>query len=84
MKQNKWKILTLCLVFFGLFILAGKGSLDVQAADTVTYTDGNGWTYTITDGTAVVTDYTGSDTEVMVPERMTYGGQSYKIQTVGD
>lgn len=82
MKQNKWKLLTLCLAFFGLFILAGNDSLDVKAA-TVTHKE-NGWTYTIMDGTAVVTDYTGSETEVTVPERMTYDGQSYRIQTVGD
>lgn len=84
MKQNDWKILTLCLVFFGLFILAGKGSLDVKSADAVVYEDNDGWQYTITNGTAVVTDYTGSETEVTVPERMTYDGQSYRIQTVGD
>lgn len=82
MKQNKWKLLTLCLAFFGLFILAGNDSLNVKAA-TVTHKE-NGWTYTITNGTAVVTDYTGSDTEVTVPERMTYNGRSYLIRSVGD
>lgn len=84
MKQNKWKILTFCLAFFGLFILAGNGSLDVKAADAVTYTDENGWTYTITDGKAVVTDYTGSETEITVPEEITYGGRLYLIRSVGD
>lgn len=82
MKQNKWKILTLCLAFFGLFILAGNGSMDVKAS-TVTYEE-NGWTYTITDGTAVVSGYTGSKTEVTVSERMTYGNQTYRIYSVGE
>lgn len=83
MEQSKWKILTLCLAFFGLFILMENGRLDVQAADTETYTE-NGWTYTITNGTAVVSDYTGSDTSITVPEWMTYDGQLYKIQSVGN
>lgn len=84
MKQNKWKILTLCLAFFGLFILAGNGSLDVKAADAVTYTDENGWTYTITDNTAVVSGYTGNDTSVTVPEKTVCENKTYRIYSVGD
>ncbi|MCD8157713.1 MAG: leucine-rich repeat domain-containing protein [Clostridiales bacterium] len=50
--------------------------------DTTTFTSGD-YTYTVTDGTVIISKYNGSDSSVTLPTSVSYDGTTYRIRTVG-
>ena len=42
-----------------------------------------GLEFSIVDGTAKVSDYKGTDTEVIIPSAITYNGKTYKVTAIG-
>ena len=54
---------------------APKGPLKLNAA--------NGLKFTVTVGTATVTGYKGTNTKVIIPAKITYDGNSYKVTSIG-
>ena len=54
---------------------APKGPLKLNTAE--------GLKVTVTDGTATVFDYTGTDSKVIIPAAITYDGNSYKVTSIG-
>ena len=55
---------------------APKGPLELVSDD--------GLEFTVTGGTAKVSEYTGTDTEVIIPAAITYNGKTYKVTAIGD
>ena len=54
---------------------APKGLLELVSDD--------GLKFTVTDGIAKVTGYTGSDTKVIIPAAITYNDKTYKVTSIG-
>lgn len=75
--QMKKTLLSLLLVFCLLIVVAP--AMDVEADAATTYTEGN-WTYSVTDGLATVTGYTGTSAKVVVPEFFGY----YQVTAIGE
>ena len=55
--------------------VAPKGPLKLNTAD--------GLKFTVTDGTATVTGYAGTETKVIIPSAITYNGKTYKVTAIG-
>ncbi|MCD7777587.1 MAG: leucine-rich repeat protein [Clostridiales bacterium] len=50
--------------------------------DGTTFESGD-YTYTVTDGTVIISKYNGSDSSVTLPTSVTYDGTTYRIRTLG-
>ena len=56
----------------------------VAPKDPLKLSTAKGLQFTVTDGTATVTGYTGTETKVIIPAKITYDGNSYKVTSIGD
>ena len=67
----------LCNVFIVLALLLACGMWFSTKAEAASY---NGFTYTVSDGEATITDYTGSATDLTIPSTL----DGYPVTSIGD
>ena len=64
--------------------VCGSSKRSVAPKETPAPSFTEGLQFTIVDGTARVYRYKGTDTEVIIPTKVTYNGNSYNVTAIGD
>ena len=64
--------------------VCGSSDRYVAPKETPAPSPTEGLKFSIVDGTATVTGYTGSDTKVIIPAKITSNGKTYKVTSIGE